>query len=211
MQPNYMDGKVEALYTKALAKTIYFDRRFNRDAIKLLPGEYYFTDADSVLVTVVGSCVATCLWDKYSGLGGMNHFMLPVCEKGGDGSQSMLYGETAIRVLIEKLLSAGARFENLEAKLFGGSHVIGSMVETDIGERNARYALEYLKAEGINVAAQNLGGSFARKLYFFPSTGHVMMRKLKDLSNDTIQLRDRDYAACQKPMLQPYPIERWKK
>lgn len=209
MQPDTTDGNFAPDDTKALARTVYFDRNFNREAVKLLPGEYFFTDADPVLVTVVGSCIATCLRDKYSGIGGMNHFMLPVCES-GEGSHSMLYGETAMNVLMEQLLSAGAKHENLEAKIFGGSHVIGSMVETDIGERNARFALNYLNEKRIHVAARDVGGKFARKLYYFPSTGHVMMRRLKDLSNDTIQLRDRDYAACQKPQLQPYPLKEWK-
>lgn len=186
----------------ALAKTAYFDERFHRDAVKLLPGEFYFSDADPVLVTVLGSCVAACIRDARSGIGGMNHFMLPASSREGeDTGNTMIYGAQALDTLIDSLLELGARFDNLEAKIFGGAHVASGMVNTDIGERNGQFASEYLSKRGIPVRAVDLGGTLARKLYFFPSTGQVLVRRLATLANDTIQKRDRDYAGFIKPKL----------
>lgn len=187
---------------QALAQTAYFDERFHRDAVKLLPGEFFYTDADPVLVTVLGSCVSACLRDTRSGIGGMNHFMLPLCETNhGARNESMIYGDNAMDVLIERLIDMGASLANLEAKVFGGAHVSRSMVDTHIGQRNADYAIDYLQRQSIPVQAQDLGGELARKVYFFPSTGQVLVRRLTDLANDTVQKRDRDYASCIKPKL----------
>ena len=122
-----------------LATNVYYDRTFDRDAAKILPGEYYFTAKDMMIVTVLGSCVSACLRDRVSGVGGMNHFMLP--DGGGDAdspiSASMRYGTYAMEILINELLKAGARRENLEAKVFGGGNVLRGFVAINVGERNA--------------------------------------------------------------------------
>ena len=101
------------------ATNVYYDRTFDCDAAKILPGEYYYTGQDMVIVTVLGSCVSACIRDRVTGLGGMNHFMLP---DGGDSnspvSASMRYGTYAMEVLINELLKSGARRENLEAIAF---------------------------------------------------------------------------------------------
>jgi len=97
------------------ATNVYHDRTFGCDAAKILPGEYYYTRQDMVIVTVLGSCVAACIRDRTTGLGGMNHFMLPDGGDSGPVSASMRYGTYAMEVLINDLLKAGARRENLEA------------------------------------------------------------------------------------------------
>lgn len=186
----------------ALAQTAYFDERFQRDAIKLLPGEFFYTDADPVIVTVLGSCVSACVRDIRSGIGGMNHFMLPQCESTRSArNESMIYGDKAMDVLIERLMDMGAIFGNLEAKVFGGAHISRSMANTDIGQRNADFAIDYLQRKSIPLQARDLGGELARKVYFFPSTGQALVRRLTHLANDTVQNRDRDYANCIKPKL----------
>src|SRR5438094_1201362 len=107
------------------ATNVYYDRTFDTDAAKILPGEYYYTDKDMLIVTVLGSCVSACIRDRAKGLGGMNHFMLP---DGGDPnspvSASMRSGTYALEVLINDLLKAGARRENLEAKEFASDAVL---------------------------------------------------------------------------------------
>jgi len=158
----------------------YFDRESGLQAVKLLPAEYYVTAEDLVLTTVLGSCVSVCMRDAVSGIGGMNHFMLPdeadpLC----GGSAAMRYGAHAIRVLIQALLKAGARRERLEAKVFGGGAVLANMTLLNIGERNAEFALRHLQAERIRVTAQDLRGNLARRINFFPSTGKVAVRKLR--------------------------------
>ena len=116
------------------ANNVYYDRTFDRDAAKILPGEYYFTCKDMLIVTVLGSCVAACIRDRVTGIGGMNHFMLPA---GGDPdspvSASMRYGTYAMEVLINELLKSGARRENLEAKVFGGGNVLAGFTSINVG------------------------------------------------------------------------------
>ena len=177
------------------ASNVYYDRSFDCDAAKILPGEYYFTHKDMMIVTVLGSCVSACIRDRVSGIGGMNHFMLP---DSGDGdspvSASMRYGTYAMEILINDVLKAGARRENLEAKVFGGGNVLRCFVAINVGERNARFVKEYLKAENIRVVAEDLNDVWPRKVYFFPRTGKVLVKKLKQLHNNTLVNREQDYA-----------------
>ncbi|MBI1889256.1 MAG: chemoreceptor glutamine deamidase CheD [Burkholderiales bacterium] len=179
------------------ATNIYYDRTFDCDAAKILPGEYYFTPKDMMIVTVLGSCVAACIRDRVSGIGGMNHFMLP---DGGSESESspvslsMRYGTYAMEVLINDLLKSGAKRENLEAKVFGGGNVLRGFVAINVGERNANFVREFLKAEGIRVVAEDLNDVHPRKVYFFPRTGKVLVKKLKQLNNNTLVNREQDYA-----------------
>jgi chemotaxis protein CheD len=179
------------------ATNVYFDRTFDCEAAKILPGEYYFTAKDMLIVTVLGSCVSACIRDRVSGLGGMNHFMLP---DGGGGdsnspvSASMRYGTYAMEVLINDLLKAGARRENMEAKVFGGGAVLKGFTAINVGERNAAFVINYLKAEKMRVVAEDLNDIYPRKVYFFPRTGKVLVKKLMQSHNDTLVQREQDYA-----------------
>ena len=177
------------------ATNIYYDRNFDCDAAKILPGEYYYTCKDMLIVTVLGSCVSACIRDRVTGMGGMNHFMLP---DGGDAdspvSASMRYGTYAMEVLINDLLKAGARRENLEAKVFGGGNVLRGFIAINVGERNALFVREYLCAENIPVLAEDLNDIYPRKVYFFPRTGRVLVKKLRQLNNNTLVNREQDYA-----------------
>ncbi|MBC7499964.1 MAG: chemoreceptor glutamine deamidase CheD [Herminiimonas sp.] len=178
------------------ATNIYYDRTFDRDAAKILPGEYYFTGKDMLIVTVLGSCVSACIRDRITGVGGMNHFMLP--DNGGDAdspvSASMRYGTYAMEILINDVLKAGARRENLEAKVFGGGAVLRGFVAINVGERNAQFVRQYLRAENIRIIAEDLNDIHPRKVYFFPRTGKVLVKKLKQLNNNTLVNREHDYA-----------------
>ncbi|HVK93407.1 MAG TPA: chemoreceptor glutamine deamidase CheD [Noviherbaspirillum sp.] len=179
------------------ATNIYYDRTFDCDAAKILPGEYYYTCKDMLIVTVLGSCVSACIRDRLTGIGGMNHFMLP--DSGGDVdspvSASMRYGTYAMEVLINDLLKAGARRENLEAKVFGGGNVLRGFVAINVGERNAQFVRDYLRAENIRLVAEDLNDIHPRKVYFFPRTGKVLVKKLKQLNNNTLVNREQDYAS----------------
>ena len=179
------------------ASNVYYDRTFNLDAAKILPGEYYHTGKDMLIVTVLGSCVSACIRDRVSGVGGMNHFMLP--DGGADpnspASASMRYGTYAMEVLINELLKAGARRENLEAKVFGGGAVLKGFTAINVGERNATFVINYLKMEKIRVLAEDLNDIYPRKVYFFPRTGKVLVKKLMQTHNDTLVQRERDYAS----------------
>ena len=170
----------------------YFDSKFSREAIKILPGEFFVTTRDMLLVTVLGSCVAACIRDPERGIGGMNHFMLP---DGGAGamSKSARYGGYAMELLVNELIKSGARRGALEAKVFGGGRVMASLSSANVGERNSEFVLDYLRQEGIPVLAQDLQDKHARKIYFFPRVGRVLVKKLECVNNDTLARREREY------------------
>lgn len=179
---------------KHLAPNLYFDKQFARQAAKILPGEYYVTARDMTLVTVLGSCIAACIRDPILCVGGMNHFMLP--EHGGDPdsvlSLSARYGSYAMELLINHLIKMGANRTRLEAKVFGAGQVLAGV--TDIGARNTNFVLNYLERERIKLLASDLGGPYARKVYFFPENGRVLVRELRTLHNDTLIKRERVYS-----------------
>lgn len=183
-------------YEEVQAPNHYFDRQFDIEAAKILPGEYYVSARNMLLVTVLGSCVAACIRDPQSGIGGMNHFMLPE----GDGDQHNLlsssarYGGYAMEVLINQLVKLGANRNRLEAKVFGGAAVLRGFTTVQVGAMNSEFVLHYLHAERIRVVAQDLLDVYPRKVYYFPATGRVMVRKLKSVHNNTIVERERDYS-----------------
>lgn len=174
--------------------TKYFDKHFNRPAMKIQPGEFYATTEDEVIVTVLGSCVSACLLDPVGLVGGMNHFMLPEdrIRTGNDAFYSARYGVAAMELLINELLRLGARKDRLVAKVFGGGQVMKGM--SDIGARNAEFVRDFLSQEAIPIWSEDLGDTFARKVYFFPHTGQVLQRRIEQLNNDTLLNRERDFA-----------------
>ena len=173
----------------------YFDKKFGIEAAKILPGEYFATDKNMVLVTVLGSCVAACIRDSRAGVGGMNHFMLPRSEKDPTSpvSMSARYGTFAMEILINQLIKMGARRETMEAKVFGGGNVLRGFTASNIGESNASFVTEYLQAEGIRIVAEDLLGTNPRKIYYFPHSGRVLVKKIRELHNHTIVERESEY------------------
>ncbi|HRA28002.1 MAG TPA: chemoreceptor glutamine deamidase CheD [Acinetobacter johnsonii] len=187
-----------SMLEEEISTTLYFDRTFDCDAAKIAPGEYYFTDKDMLIVTVLGSCVSACIRDSKTGIGGMNHFMLPdsaAADKDSPVSLSMRYGTYAMEVLINQLLRNGARRENLEAKIFGGGNVLKSFTATNVGDRNAIFVRKFLKDEGIRITGEDLLDIYPRKVYYFPKTGRVLVKKLKQMHNDTLFKREEAYAS----------------
>jgi len=187
-----------SMLEEEVSTTLYFDRTFDCNAAKISPGEYYFTDKDMVIVTVLGSCVSACIRDSLTGIGGMNHFMLPdsaSADKDSPVSESMRYGTYAMEVLINQLLRNGARRENLEAKIFGGGNVLKSFTTINVGDRNALFVRKFLKEECIRVTGEDLLDIYPRKVYYFPKTGKVLVKKLKNMHNDTLVKREEAYAS----------------
>ena len=184
-------------FEEVLSPTLYFDKSLSSEAVKILPGEYYVTGRDMVLVTVLGSCVSACIRDRVTGVGGMNHFMLPDCKKDCSDllSPSARYGVYAMEVMINQLLKCGAQRGNLEAKVFGGGNVLRGFTVTNIGRCNAEFALDYLQTENIPVVAHDLLDDYPRKVYFFPASGRVLVKVLRNVHNDTIIERERSYGS----------------
>jgi len=182
-------------FEELLSPNLYFDRQHNAEAAKILPGEYYATGRDMLLVTVLGSCVCACIRDRISGIGGMNHFMLPDAgqDQGDPLGESARYGTYAMEILINQLLKMGAQRSNFEAKVFGGGAVLRGFTVANVGERNADFVLKFLQTEKISIAAQDLLDIYPRKVYYFPKTGLVRVKKLKQVHNDTIINRETEY------------------
>ena len=153
-----------------------YDPHLRTEAIKVQPGEYYATDRDVAIVTVLGSCVAACLRDRESGIGGMNHFMLPRGNDDGPASTSARYGVNAMELLINELIRLGARRSRLEAKVFGGGNMLEGCTVLNIGQANAHFVAQFLRAESIPVLAADLEGNGSRKVCFYPASGRVLVR-----------------------------------
>ncbi|MDX5406022.1 MAG: chemoreceptor glutamine deamidase CheD [Chromatiaceae bacterium] len=173
----------------------YFDPYFSMQAVKILPGEFFATTNNTLIVTVLGSCVAVCLRDKKNRVAGMNHFMLPVDNNPGVGwlGDSARYGIFAMEKLINEMMKLGAERHRLEAKVFGGGHVLKGLVVNDVGTQNAVFVLDYLKTERIPVLAKDLLEDYPRKVYFFPQSGKVLIKKIRVLNNTTILDRESSY------------------
>ncbi len=186
----------------------YWDRENQIITAKLLPGDCYVTSDDELITTVLGSCVSACIWDTVAGLGGMNHFMLPQTSQSGldakaDGvvGSALRYGNYAMEHLINTILRHGGSRQHLEVKLFGGSKIIATL--GDVGLRNVEFVMAYVQTEGLRLASYDLGDIYPRKINFYPKTGRVRMKKIKDLHNDTILLREKQYGS----QLQTVPVE----
>ena len=134
-------------------------------------GECRISENQSVvLTTMLGSCVAACLYDPEARVGGMNHFLLPEAD-GTDRSVTLRYGAYAMELLVNGLLSVGAKRERLRAKLFGGSQIAHG--RTNIGEKNAEFAERYLKREGIPIVSRSVLGRYGRRIQFWPASGRA--------------------------------------
>jgi chemotaxis protein CheD len=163
---------------------------------RLKPGEFYVTTNDEGIYTTLGSCISACMRDRVSGIGGMNHFMLPasVEEEGwkaaGLGSATR-YGNFAMEYLINEILKNGGSRKNLEVKLFGGGCIIAKM--SNVGMRNIVFARDYIKAESLCVTSEDLGDIFPRMVVYFPSTGKVRVKRLRSLHNNTVVEQETNY------------------
>lgn len=155
----------------------FHDHQFGVEAVKLLPGEFYVTADDIMLVTVLGSCVSACLRDADTGIGGMNHFMLPETECGPE-AVSARYGSFAMEILINEMMKLGAARSRLQAKVFGGGTVLKGFTVANVGERNIEFVRNYLAAEHIPIVAEDLGDVYPRKIHFFPRSGRALVKRL---------------------------------
>lgn len=168
-----------------------------RTSVQLLPGEFYVSRQDEVVTTVLGSCVSACIHDPVARVGGMNHFMLP--QPGADGGHWVgtavgrlaRYGSDAMERLVNGVLQAGGLRERLRIKIFGGGCVLAGM--TDIGRRNIGFVRGYLAAEGLPLAAEDVGGVRPRRIRFYPQSGRTQVRRLGDAGDRSLADRERRY------------------
>lgn len=176
----------------------YWDKTNKIFAAKILPGEYYVTVNDEAITTVLGSCVSACVRDTVTGVGGMNHFMLPMNrsmsqEEVAAMSDAARYGNFAMEKMINDILSHGGIRKNLEIKIFGGGRVLQNMQTLDVGNGNINFIRDYIATESLKLVGEDVGDIFPRKVIFFPKTGKVKVKKLRQMHNRTIIEREDNY------------------
>lgn len=170
------------------ASFYYFDHHFQFNGVKVLPGEYYVTGENILISTVLGSCIAACLWDSSAHIGGMNHFMLP---EGDSSDTSGRYGSFAMEVLINEMIKLGARRETMQAKIFGGGQVMASFTTMNVGERNTDFVVQYLQTERIPIVSEDVLDIYPRKVVYFPVTGKAMVKRLAHAHPETLVEQER--------------------
>ena len=170
------------------ASFFYFDPHFQYNAVKVLPGEYFVSNENLVIMTVLGSCIAACLWDSRMRVGGMNHFMLP---DGDSLDVSGRYGSYAMELLINEMFKLGARRETMQAKIFGGAQVMHNFTTMNVGERNTNFVINYLRAERIPVISEDVLDIYPRKVCYFPSTGKAMVKRLAHSHPEKLVAQDK--------------------
>ncbi len=172
-----------------------------RKTIRIIhPGEFYVSDEDEIIGTLLGSCIAVCLHDKQNNISGMNHFMLPgrVSESDIFTDKSAKYGITAINCLIEGMEKLGGVKENFEAKIFGGGHVMHTYRDSvTIPSDNIKLARVMMEIEDIPIVQSDVGEKFTRKLLMEVISGKVFIKRTTRedvLSN----VSKRDYTFAKK-------------
>ena len=174
------------------ASFFYFDHHFQFNAVKVLPGEYFVSGENIVIMTVLGSCIAACLWDSRARVGGMNHFMLPESDS---TDVSGRYGSYAMELLINEMLKLGARRETMQAKIFGGGQVMANFTTMNVGERNTSFVVNYLQTERIPIVSEDVLDIYPRKVVFFPATGKAMVKRLAHAHPEALAQEVRGNAA----------------
>ena len=187
-------------------------KEIERYARVVQPGAW-LVDSEKPMATLLGSCVAVCLFDPLLKIGGINHFMLPEMGRRKNGDvDSLLSGNFAMETLLNALLVKGAKKVRLQAKAFGG----GTIIDTDggspsIGLRNANFAKEWLAREGIGLCSSDFLGPWSRKIIFLPGNGEAYCKRLvTNMANaEVIAREERAYAQTlrQKPTAVDQRIE----
>ncbi len=142
-------------------------------SVYLHPGQVYAAAHAAYVTTILGSCIAVCLWDPVARVGGMNHFLLPH----GKGPR---YGDEAMEQLLEEMTNRGAFVARMVAKVFGGACVLSAFTGPGkaIGAQNVEAAMRFLGDHSIRVLAAQVGGQRGRKLLFHTGTGSAYVKEI---------------------------------
>lgn len=187
--------------------------------VTIRPGEYYSTTGIEVISTLLGSCVAACLYDPKRTLIGMNHFMISYPSHAQKTpiylSEAGRYGIHAMELLINDMMAKGTNRSQLRAKIFGGGNLIGSPSNEgklcSVGDANCRFIREYLHTEGIPIDAEDLGGNFGRVIHFSNGDFAVYRRKVGSSYRQRLALRDQQclQRAIEKQKRERLHIDLW--
>ncbi len=168
-----------------------WQERWQRFVVKVKPGEFYVAPPSMGISTVLGSCISACIRDPDTGIGGINHFMLPDAMEGNNRLSSASYGAFAMEQLINSLLKLGCRRDTLEVKLAGGADMLSGSYR--VGEQNVHFVRDYLVREGLNLCAEDVGGRQARRLIYFPDQGRMLIKRMEAEGADQLLRDERVY------------------
>lgn len=150
--------------------------------VSVAPGDHYVTtDPNEVIVTLLGSCVAACARDTVSGVGGLNHFLLPsgdTHDRAQGSDEAMRFGDYAMEKLLNSIYRKGGQRGRIEFKIFGGARVLGGSSMLKIGEQNIAFVEKFLQTEGFPIVSRSVGGTAPRRLRFHPATGRAFVQEL---------------------------------
>ena len=149
-----------------------------RSAYQLEPGYIYLSRVPSVVKTVLGSCVAVCLWDRKLSFGGMNHFQYPHTSRQSEATAR--YGNVAISTLVRMMEESGSRRRDLVAQIYGGGRP-EELRGRDMGAENVEFARRLLSRKGIKVVSEDVGGTLGRKIIFDTASGRVAVLKVDSI------------------------------
>jgi chemotaxis protein CheD len=165
--------------------------------VSVAPGDHYVTDKSSeIVVTLLGSCVAACVRDTITGVGGLNHFLLPSSDshdlaQGSD--EAMRFGDYAMEQLLNSIYRRGGNRGRIEVKMFGGARVLGGSSMLRIGEQNIAFVEKFCRNEGFPIVARSVGGTAPRRLRFHPATGKAWVQELDKSSAVTVSAEEENY------------------
>lgn len=174
----------------------FYSQKYKKNVIILGSGEYFVSKNGEILHTVLGSCIAVCIYDIEKKIGGMNHYMLPGMLRPDEilTSKAGRYGMYAMELLIGEFIKYGTRRENLIAKIFGGGNILKfRKSDGDITGSNIRFAKKFLELEGIPVQSEDSGGHSGRKILFFTDTAKVLLKRFDAEKNQKIFDKERTY------------------
>ena len=167
--------------------------------VRVMPGQYYVTGDAVAVSTTLGSCVAACVRDPESGIGGLNHFMLP--DSGAMSNERCTrYGQSAMDALIKQVRQRSGGATKLEVKVFGGGNVI-DLASNPVGERNIAFVRGYLADAGVEIVSEDLGGPHPRKVVYYPATGRVLLRRMRRLQRGVVAAQEREFCINAAPTL----------
>jgi chemotaxis protein CheD len=172
-----------------------YSENFKRNMVIIYPGEFYVSTSD-IIATVLGSCIAVCIKDRKTGIGGMNHFMLPGDVRSQDMflSSSAKYGMFAMEQLLNEMIKSNGSKKDFEAKVFGGGHVLNfRKTDGNVPESNIEFVKAFLAMEQIPVVKQDVGGYAGRKILFFPDTAKVLLKRLESTVDSKIIQAEQSY------------------
>ncbi len=155
-------------------------------------GGFYASREPAVIETLLGSCVAVCLYDSVARIGGMNHIFLPGKADLKHFDNVARYAVNAMELLINRVMTLGGKRKHLVAKVFGGAHVIPAISpENGMGSRNSEFVIEFLQMEAISIVSRDLGGHDTRKIYFHTDSGEVFLKRIPSTRCPNISLKER--------------------